>query len=742
VANFPILIAKLEGILPDRFNTTKVDNMHKKPVIFLLSLLSISLFGCAQAQADSLTPTIIYLTQTPQPTASLVPSPTPTSIYAALPVISPDNAAQLTEITRLTKGIVSQSIWMPDGKQIILATKAGVYLYDVATGTELRFLDTGASDLSAVSADGKLLATTKGFTISIWEIQTGQKLYDLVQDYQAGKIERLVFSPKGTTLAFENSFNNTEDDPGDRNVQLLDATTGEQVYTLQGRSWPVFSPDGMALVVFFDEKIEFWRPDELTLINSVPSRGGFSFSPASSFIVVGSPKNTTGNGDSADLFDFNKLSKHCTFKQTDYIYIPHWVFSPDEKRLAAPGKPGFAQVWDTTTCQPLYTISGHQGDVELAFSPDGRFLFTYGMMDRTVKVWDANSGKFLRTINGFYGDLGDFSPDGKLLIERQWFSSSIAVWDIDTGKTVRLFDKHMPGGQAVAFSPDGNFLAAGAGLWSIQTGQLQKTFNGIGYVNDIVFSPDGKTIGTAGSMNVFNGSSVNEQAGTQWWNTSTGSTTYEWQTDSADKTWMVAADFSPDGNTFAAYSIWDNILRIWDTATQQIRYTFILVDDQSERGFAFTPDSRAIAIATSGRFIKFWDVYSGQQEHTFLYLPGEPEKVDYLVFSPDGHLLIAAGYKTIWIFNMEKKEVIASLQYEDTYIRSIAISPDGKILAFTSFVGSPENDGIHLLDLSTQQNLVKRTGFSDTMPGLAFSPDGRLLATAGADGTLRLWGIK
>jgi WD40 repeat protein len=400
---------------------------------------------------------------------------------------------------------------------------------------------------------------------------------------------------------------------------------------------------------------------------------------------------------------------------------------------------------NTINCQPLYSISGHQGYVDLVFSPDGRFLVTYGRLDRTLKVWDANTGELLRTITGFYGDLGDFSPDGKLLIERQWFSDTIALWDIDTGRTAFFFEKHISGGSSVAFSQDGEFLAAGAGsvrLWSVRTGQFQKAFSGGLCVNEIVFSPDGKTIGVAGVASVLDGSSVNEEAKIQWWDISSSSSIYEWQTTAAGKTWMVSAAFSPDGKTFAAYSIWDNILRLWDTATHQIRSSFILVDDQSERGFAFTPDSRMIAIATADHFVKFWDVDSGQQTRVFFYMPGDYEKVGQLVFSPDGHFLIAAGYSTIWIGDMAKKNVIATIRLgNDVFIRKMALSPDGKILAFTSYHGA-DDDGIYLLELATQQILVKHTGFSDSISGLVFSPDGRLLATASADGTLRLWGVK
>lgn len=712
--------------------------MHKKFSSFLLLLLSLFLSGCATGQIDvSSTPNIILPAQTPYPTITPPPSLTPTSIYSELPVISPFNASQLTEVARLTKGVIVQSMWVPDGKRIIVATKAGVYLYDVATGAELHFFDAGAPAVSAISADGQLLATARGFDVTIWGMKTGQELYHLIQGDETNKIESLVFSPKGHILAVENSVysGDIESGPQSRNVQIWDGTGGELVYTLKERSRPAFSPNNSTLAVFFDGQVEFWKPDTFELTNSISGGEYFFFSPNSSSIVITSSERTSDEGYSADLWDLTDWQKRCSFDKVDSV--TNLSFSADEKLFAVASKPGFAQVWDTATCQPLYSISGHQGCIDFVFNPDGRFLITYGMLDRTVKVWDTNTGEPLQTINGFYGDLGDFSPDGKFLIEKQWFNGTIALWDIGMGKIVSVLDRHTSSATSVDFSQDGEFIVVGeyygnVRLWSVQTGEIQKTFQGPSYIKDVSFSPDGQIVAATGI--IYQGNDA--EAKMQWWDISSGSSLYEWQTALASNLWEIAAVFSPDGKTFAALSIGDNILRLWDTATRQIRYTFILVDDQSERGFAFTPDSQTIAIATSDRFVKFWDIYSGQQTRVFLSLPGDTEKVNHLVFSPDGHLLIAASYKTVWIADVEKKALITSFQFDHTYIRKIAISPDGKILAFTS------NDGIHLLDLSTQQILASQTNFSDLIPDLDFSPDGRLLATAGTDGTVRLWGIK
>ena len=93
------------------------------------------------------------------------------------------------------------------------------------------------------------------------------------------------------------------------------------------------------------------------------------------------------------------------------------AMSADGERFATTGKHGTPTVWDTDIGTPLFTLSGHRGEVNgIAFSPDGSLLATTGN-DRTVRLWDAASGRPIHVLRGHRKlVLGvAFSPDGSLL---------------------------------------------------------------------------------------------------------------------------------------------------------------------------------------------------------------------------------------------------------------------------------------------------------------------------------------
>ncbi len=188
------------------------------------------------------------------------------------------------------------------------------------------------------------------------------------------------------------------------------------------------------------------------------------------------------------------------------------AWSPDGKTVASASEDDTVVNWDVATGAPLYTLRGHKDDVRsIAFSPDGATLASGG--DDDLKLWDARTGAPQADLKPFADDVKDlaWSPDGTTIAIAV---QPLIMWDRRTqqmlNKEKALPFSNTPQATVVAFSPDGSLLATGhygdtatsgcdVRLWDAHSLALKQTFTGHKLpIEDIVFSPDGKTLASAG----------------------------------------------------------------------------------------------------------------------------------------------------------------------------------------------------------------------------------------------------
>ncbi|HXG12575.1 MAG TPA: FecR domain-containing protein [Gemmataceae bacterium] len=201
---------------------------------------------------------------------------------------------------------------------------------------------------------------------------------------------------------------------------------------------------------------------------------------------------------------------------------------------------------------------------------------------------------------------------------------------------------------------------------------------------------------------------------------------------------VCALAFSPDGDTLAIAG-WDGTIRLWDRRTGEVRLTF-KAHPKLVKALAFSPDGSVLATGSMDKVVRFWDPATGAPRPV-TFAP-QKRDIDVIAFSPDGQLLATAlgygkggpGSEQIVLWDARTGAELTRLAGHTSMILDLVFAPDGKTLATAGKDGT-----VKFWDVETRQERASYREHYREVHALAFSPDGQLLATGGYDLTVRLW---
>ncbi len=387
------------------------------------------------------------------------------------------------------------------------------------------------------------------------------------------------------------------------------------------------------------------------------------------------------------------------------------------------GSEGLIRLVDTSSGDMQNMIETGSPVIGLSISPDDR-LIAAGLADGSLGLWQLENGEALYRLSGHEMMLTDveFSPDGATLASSS-ADTSVRIWDVETGTAIHTLQKHIDYVMKISFSNDGARLASSSAaigvsenertplhntiqVWDVASGENLLTIppDGIGYVRDVEFSPDGLTI--------------------------------------AATTWSSAL-----GGTAQVYDS--------QSGAELKRFH---AHDTTINNVEFSPDGELLATASRDGSVKIWNIETGVEEISFVNFP---ERVHDIEYSPDGgYMMIGLGNAgdfpdgsdnpfdgSAYLWDLQNRAQSQVYAKHSDWVWAADISPDGSLVASgsgpLSLPASLEDldATARVWDAASGKNVLTLSGHSDTVDSVRFTLDGEYLLSASWDGEIRRWDL-
>lgn len=661
-------------------------------------------------------------------------------------------------------GFIQTAALSPDGSLLAALTSSNTcVLYELATGKELRQIGVNAligafPTALSFSPDGKTIAfaSQRGLALVVTETGKLQRRFDLAGPARFFRATVPSFSADGRVVAM-----GSEQGGGGvkQRAYVWEIATGKALGPIE-----VVQTDSVSTALAHDGKtLATWGRHYRRTPNDLD---------ASQLIQLWDV--TTGK----------ERRRFSTGRQ--YVNVAAADFTPDGKTLAAASGSSTFHLFDVATGKEQSRFAGRRAQISfLRVAPDGSTL-ACGSHDGVLQAWDVASGRRLELPAGPPARLLDVAFPGKGKLQVLGVQGQALVWwDAISGKVANAPEGHCTPVLDLGFSPDGKTLttASADGVilrWEATTGRRRgglslldesmQRFVGSGTVaryNMLALSPDGRYAAT---------NSTAQSNCVRLWDVSSGQVVCDFESSRPSNNLGIA--FSARGDRLVAAGD-QSVLNVWNVRTGQDASRISNAPKNntsvgSAPRVAVAPDGRLVVVGSNGydrvtgRQHSHWLVYDSTTGKELYSVPGYvPYQGGGATFSPDGQYLaltgagrsltlVRAGTGKEWRHLGATRSATVSIPFSGTVYSgtmtpsAVAFAPDGRALA-VAYMGQPiygptgvvraAQSSIEVWELAGAGRRAEFAGHHGIVHCLAFSPDGRTLASGGADAAVILWDL-
>jgi WD40 repeat protein len=398
----------------------------------------------------------------------------------------------------------------------------------------------------------------------------------------------------------------------------------------------------------------------------------------------------------------------------------------DGKRAVSASNDKTLKVWDLESGRELRTLVGHSDYVTgVALTADGR-LAVSASRDETLKMWDVESGRELRTLEGHSGFVNGvaLTADGKRAVSGS-YDETLKVWDLESGRELRTLAGHSASVNGVAVTADGKRAVSASGdktlkVWDVESGRELRTLEGHGdSVNGVALTADGRRAVSAAddkTLKVWNLESGREMR------------SLEGHSDS-----VTGVAVTADGQRAVSASR-DHTLKVWDVESGRVLRTLEGHSD-SVNCVAVTADGRRAVSASWDKTLKVWDLESRRDLPT---LEGHADFVNGVVITGDGRRAVSGSYDgTLKVWDLESGRELRTLAGHSSAVAGVALTADGRRAVSASY-----DKTLKLWDVESGRELRTLEGHSSAVADVALTADGKRAVSASWDKTLKVWDVE